>query len=85
MLKYLQLHNTGRDEDLIIIEKFAKFNKEFQDLVYSIASKDLKLGIQSTTINKIWGENFIPVFDVLLAQKYYDDPDKLLPMVLNLF
>lgn len=79
MLEYFKQHNTGRDEDLIELEKYAQHNAPYQDLVYSIVSKDLKLGIQATTLNKVLGQGFVPTFDVMLAQKYYDDPDKLLP------
>ena len=79
LLKYLKNHNHGKDEDLIKIEKFTKVNNQYQELIYQIATKDLKLGIQPTTLNKIYGEDFIPKFDVMLAQKYFDNPEKLLP------
>lgn len=79
MMEYFKLHNTGRDEDLQELEKYAQHNAPYQDLIYKIVSKDLKLGIQPTTLNKVFGKGFIPVFDVMLAQKYFDDPDKLLP------
>jgi DNA ligase-1 len=79
MLEYFKQHNTGKDEDLIELEKYAQHNAPYQDLVYSIISKDLKLGVQATTLNKVLGQGFVPTFDVMLAQKYYDDPDKLVP------
>ena len=79
LLRYLKEHNTGRDEDLVIVERFAGHHREYQDLIYAIASKDLKLGVQATTLNKVYGDNFVPTFEVMLAQKYFDDPDKLLP------
>lgn len=79
MFNYFKDHNTGRDEDLIELEKFAQYNSPYQDLIYSIITKDLKLGIQSTTLNKVYGKDFIPTFDVMLAYKYFDDPDKFVP------
>lgn len=79
MFNYFEKHNTGRDEDLIELETWAQHCSPYQDLVYSIITKDLKLGITSTTINKIYGKNFIPSFNVMLAHKYFDDPDKLIP------
>lgn len=79
LLKYLKEHNTGKDEDLVIVERFAGHHRDYEKLVYAIASKDLKLGVQATTLNKVFGEDFVPTFDVMLAQKYFDDPDKLLP------
>lgn len=77
MFNYFEEHNTGRDEDLIELETWAQHCAPYQNLIYSIITKDLKLGITSTTINKIYGKDFIPSFDVMLAQKYFDDPDKL--------
>lgn len=79
MLVYFKSHNTGRDEDLQELEKYAQHNAPYQELIYSIISKDIKLGVQATTLNKVFGSDFVPTFDVMLAQKYYDDPDKLLP------
>lgn len=78
-LNYFKIYNHGRDIDLIELERFAKANQNFQELIYSIITKDLKLGIQSTTLNKIYGKGFIPTFDVMLAFKYFDDPDKFVP------
>lgn len=79
LLEYFQTHITGRDDDLIELNKFIYFDIVHKDLIKSIVCKDLKIGVQATTINKIWGEHFIPTFDVMLAQKYFDNPDKLLP------
>jgi DNA ligase-1 len=79
MLEYFKSHNTGRDEDLQELEKYAQHNAPYQELIYTIITKDLKLGVQATTLNKVFGEDFVPTFDVMLAQKYYDDPYKLLP------
>ena len=80
MLEYFKQHNTGKDEDLIELEKYAQHNAPYQDLVYSIVSKDLKLGVQATTLNKVLGQGFVPTFDVMLAQKYYDDYWRLYQM-----
>lgn len=54
-------------------------NPEERDLLYNVITKDVKLGVQPTTLNKVFGKGFIPSFDVMLAQKYFDNPDKLLP------
>lgn len=79
MLQYFIKNNSGRDEDLIMLEQYAQANDPYQDLIYSIITKDLKLGIQSTTLNKVYGKGFIPEFNVMLAFKYFDDPDKFVP------
>lgn len=79
MLNYLDVNNTGRDEILLTVESFLQTNSEYRDLLESIITKDLKLGVQSTTLNKIYGSEFIPTFDVMLGTKYFDDPDKYVP------
>lgn len=79
LLHYIENHNTGRDQDLAIVEKYAENLTQYVDLIYKIVSKDFKLGIQPITLNKIFGPDFIPSFDVMLADKYFDNPDKYVP------
>lgn len=77
LLNYIKEHNHGSDNDLKIINNFvSKLEEDEKELVYSIITKDLKLGIQPITINKVWGEGFIKQFNVMLAEKYFDNPDK---------
>ena len=79
LLDYVREHNTGRDKDLKVIEEFAEANSQYGEFIYQLVSKDLTLGIQSTTLNKVYGKDFVPVFDVMLAQRYFEDPEKYLP------
>jgi DNA ligase-1 len=78
-LNYLDIHNSGRDEDVATVQLFAaNFSDDiYKEAVYRLAMKrwDKGLGIQSTTINDVWGANFIPTFKVQLCQKYWDDPE----------
>ena len=83
LLEYVREHNTGRDSDLRIVEEFAEANSLYGDFIYQLVSKDLTLGIQATTLNKVYGKDFVPVFDVMLAQRYFDDPEKYLPDGVN--
>lgn len=81
-LNYFKIHNTGSDFLVKYLISYAYKNYYEQDereLLFSIVTKDLKLGVQPTTLNKVFGKNFIPQFSCMLAQKYFDDPDKLLP------
>lgn len=41
--------------------------KELQDLIKSIITKSLKLGIDVKTANKVYGKDFIPVLNVMLG------------------
>lgn len=79
VMNYLKKHNTGSDRDIANIQHFVLKNPDYTYLIYQIVCKDISLGIQPKTINKIWGKNFIPQFDVMLAEKYFDDPEKYLP------
>lgn len=80
MLKYLKKNNTGRDADLNKVYEYIQEHPEHAEMLKQIFTKDLKLGIQSTTINKIW-EGFkrppIPKFDVMLAENYFDNMEYL--------
>lgn len=78
LMEYLKTNNTGRDEDLKQVLSFIMCQKtELQELYKQIVTKNLKIGITSKTINKIYGKNFIPEFNVMLAEKYFDNEDKV--------
>ena len=79
VMDYLTEHNHGSDQDISNIQEFCIGNKGYEDIIYAIVCKDLTVGVTATTINKIWGKGFIPTFDVMLAEKYFDDPVKYLP------
>lgn len=72
------IHNaTGRDKDVIHVIQFVENQKErFRKLLYDIFTKDLKLGVSTTTFNKIW-PGLIPGFSVQLACKWQDNLEYL--------
>lgn len=81
-LEYYKKHNTGCDFDIKYLIWYAKYrtsNDQEQDLIYQIISKDVRIGVQPITLNKIYGNKFIPKFDVQLAQRYFENPEKYLP------
>ncbi len=74
LLVYFQNHNTGRDEDIAVLRQFtADLNEAQTDLVNGLIKKDLTLGANEKTLNKVFGANFIPSFDVMLAEKYAEN------------
>ena len=74
---YLIDHNTGRDEDIAYVQAYIKDQpEEYREIYKQIFTKELKLGITAKTINKVW-KDFIPEFNVMLAEKYWDRIDKL--------
>lgn len=79
LLTYLAKHNTGRYVDIAYAQAFINAHEEYRDLILDIISKDLRTGVQPTTLNKIFGEGFIRPFGVQLAQRYFENPEKFLP------
>ena len=74
---YLIDHNTGRDEDIAYVQAYIKDQpEEYREIYKQIFTKELKLGITAKTINKVW-KDFIPEFNVMLAEKYWDRMGKL--------
>lgn len=74
---YLIDHSTGRDEDIAYVQAYINSQpEEHREIYEQIFTKELKLGITSKTINKVW-KDFIPEFNVMLAEKYWDRMDKL--------
>lgn len=68
LLEYIKTHNTGRDDDIIMCQGwFCNFDNDMKEFIKSILTKSLKLGCDATTVNKIYGEGFIPTFDVMLG------------------
>ena len=75
VFEYLQEHNTGTDIDIAYVLEFIQ-GKPDQEMYSQIFTKELKLGITSKTINKIF-PNLIPEFNVMLAEKYWDRMEEL--------
>jgi DNA ligase-1 len=79
LLKYLREHNTGKDSDLQVVGEYLHNRSAYSDLIKAIVSKDMKLGFQPLTLKKVYGPDFVPLFELMLAEKYYDAPEKYLP------
>ena len=75
VFEYLQEHNTGTDVDIAYVLEFIQ-GKPDQEMYSQIFTKELKLGITSKTINKVF-PNLIPEFNVMLAEKYWDRIEEL--------
>jgi DNA ligase 1 len=81
-IDYIAANNTGRDEDVQIIANFINtydtdIKSPVHDFLQEMFTKDYKCGITSSTINKIFGKNWIPTFDVMLAKKFEDEEHKI--------
>lgn len=80
VLEYLKSHNTGTDKDIATVRYigyslygYERDNQEDNSFYKGIVTKNLPLGIDAKTVNKVW-DNFIPTWDVMLAKKFFDKP-----------
>ena len=79
IISYLKTNNTGTDQDISYIKSLAKADQFLLD----VATKSLKVGIDSKTLNKVWG-NVIQKFQVMLAKKYEEHSHKVDNMIVTL-
>lgn len=78
MLKYLKEHNTGTDEVIANVQYFIDNQDEkYKDVLVSIVTKSLTLGINAKSINKVW-KNFIPDYEVQQGERLENNIDKLI-------
>ena len=78
LLLYVQSNNTGTDENIIEVKSFIESNHEsLHEFLKGLVCKSLKLGANSKVVNKAFGYNFIPVFNVILAESYDKHKSKI--------
>lgn len=79
VIEYLKVHNTGTDHDVKIVAEFlnAQYDEELKEFYKEIITKTLKIGVTAKSINKAFGEKFIPEFNVMLAKKFEDEEHKV--------
>lgn len=77
IMDYLQSHNSGKDEDIKVVQHFIQSQpKNLRDFYTKIVTKDLSIGLTSGTLNKVYGD-FIPEFSVMLAKKFEEHSHKI--------
>lgn len=68
---------SGKNSDIKAIQNFLQYNKEYADFLRGVATKSIKMGISKSTLNKIYGSDFVPEVKLQLATKYFDNIDKV--------
>lgn len=81
MIDYLKTHTTGNDCDITMAARFINCTKvmypEAEELAKAIATQDLKIGVTATSLNKVYGADFIPKIGCMLGTLYGDvGPEK---------
>lgn len=81
MIDYLKSHTTGNESDLAMAARFINCTKATQPdtewLARAIVTQELKIGVTATTLNKVYGADFIPKIGCMLGTLYGDvGPEK---------
>lgn len=75
VFEYISKNNTGSDNMLAFYFHHAsKLPVGLHQLANKIVSKNLPMGIDAKSVNKVIS-GLIPTFDVMLANKYFDKPE----------
>ncbi|MEX0596257.1 MAG: ATP-dependent DNA ligase, partial [Candidatus Paceibacterota bacterium] len=79
VMKYVSVNNSSKHTDVLAVVNFIEKeeDEELKDLYYKIISKELKTGAARTMLNKVYGKDFVPKFEVLLAKKFEDHQHKV--------
>lgn len=78
MMDYIKDNNTGSDNVIAVVQDSLKcLDEDERMLAISIFTKDLPIGLSSTTLNKVYGKNFIRKYAVMLADKYTGDDKQI--------
>ena len=75
LLDYLKEHNTGRDNDVGLCQYAIEQAGQYGQLVRDVVTKSLTVGCQAKMLNKVYGDDFIPKWEV--QQAYPIDTAKL--------
>lgn len=57
-------HNTGSDASIVTIQNYLHKNLEYEEFLKRLFTKNLPIGVEAVTINKVYGEEIIPVWEV---------------------
>ena len=57
-------HNTGSNSSIATIQNYLHKNPEYEEFLKRLFTKNLPIGVEAATINKVYGEEIIPVWEV---------------------
>ena len=73
---YLKAHNTGTDYDVAVLQDFlSRCDEDDREFIKEILIKSYRCGVDAKTANKVLGDDFVMDFQVMLAKKYFEEPD----------
>ena len=76
VLEYIKYYNTGTDACIATVQDYrdSVVPEEYKPLYNKLVTKNIQLGIDTKTINKVI-PGLIPEFNVQLSNKYFDKPE----------
>ena len=71
-IAYFTKHQTGTDADIAFAKHFIRYTEktygaDAMRLACAIVTQDLKIGITATSLNKVYGKDFIPKTGCMLG------------------
>jgi len=78
-IHYFSMHQTGSDSDLVFARAFITYtNKAYgadaMRLACAMVTQNLKIGITATSLNNVYGKDFIPKTGCMLGTLFDDVP-----------
>lgn len=78
-IEYFSKHQTGTDEDIVFAREFIdasqmRYGLDAMRLAYAIVTQNLKIGITATSLNNVYGKDFIPKTGCMLGTPFDDVP-----------
>ena len=79
VIKYFEVNQTGTDDDVHFAWLFinAQETEQARDLAFAMVTKNLKIGITDTSLNKVYGTDFIPRIGCMLGVPYPENKHKV--------
>lgn len=76
VLDYILVNNTGRDVDISYIQSAMSVCGGLSDFLADVITKSYRLGVTAKTANQVYGDDFIPLWQVQQAYPYEKYPLK---------
>jgi len=87
IIEWFTRNQTGSDRDIAYAGQFLysmqKYGERTFNLAKAILTQDLQIGITKTSLNTVYGKNFIPVVAPMLGIRYDDVPRVKWPCIVT--
>ncbi len=79
IIEYFEANQTGTDDDVHFAWLFinAQETDQAKDLAFAMIIKNLKIGVTDTSLNKVYGADFIPRIGCMLGMPYPENKHKV--------